>query len=122
MHVVTFGVIRPQNLWVFLVVERGGAFSPLGLGGTGSLIRRPRHHAGTVPCLVGDNRDVPVDLLPRTVQNHVGLTFNPLDLHPDAKQVVLATSGTVLLRVAPLHPDVRRDAQPVRLHLKQINW
>lgn len=55
-------------------------------------------------------------LLARAVQNHKGLTFNPLDLHPDSKQVVLAASGTVLLHVAPLYPDVWGAAQSVRLH------
>lgn len=46
----------------------------------------------------------------RTVQNHVGLTFNALDLDPDSKQVVMAVSETALLNAAQsvrLHPDSR---------------
>lgn len=81
-----------------------------------SFIHRPPHYARIVPRLVSDNRDVPVVLLTRAVQNYIGLTFNPLDLHPDSKQVVLAAFGTAWLHVVPLYPDVWRAAQPVRLH------
>ena len=87
-------------------MKHGGGCSPLWLRGRLSSIHRRPHHAWIVPRLVSDHRDVLVALLARTVQNHVGLTFNPLDRDPDSKEVLLVASGTVLLHCA----------QSVRLH------
>lgn len=91
---------------MFLVVEDGR-------GGVQTLVRRPPGHARVVARLVGDDRHVVVALLAGGVEHHEGLTFDPLDADPDAKQVVLAASEAMRPLLLLL---LLRAAQPVSFH------
>lgn len=109
--VIIFWVILSRDLRVTLIIKHRGAGPPL------CLIHRPSHHAWIVTRLVSYDRHILVVLLTRSVQNHIRLTFVPLNLDPHTELVLLAAgSRTVLQHVAPLHLEVRRAAESVRLH------
>lgn len=74
-----------------------------------SLPGPPGGYPWVVPGLVGNDRDVPIGLLVRAVEDHKGLAFDALDLDLDPEQPVL--SGTAQ------DPDVWGAVLSMRLHL-----